>query len=445
MLGFKFLGNTHVPHKKNTAGMQGVKITPPAEVLLPILQNIGAPATILVKKGDTVKIGQKIAEAEGFVSSPVYATVSGTVVGVEPYMRPTGIRTDAIRIQSDGLMTLDESIKPPVVNDLDSFIAAVRESGVVGLGGAGFPTAVKLAALKTGNIDTIVINGAECEPHLTSDTATMLYSGELIKEGIALLEKYASVSKYAFAVEKNKPECIKKLRELFADNAKVEVSVLPALYPQGAEKVTIYNTTKRVVPEGKLPADVGVLVINVTTLAKIAEYIATGMPLVEKCITVDGTAIASPKNVIAPIGTSIKDVIEFVGGTSAEVGKVVFGGPMMGIAAESISEPVAKTTNGITVFADKDAYQIEPTACIHCGRCVSACPLGLNPIGYARALNIESKEDRMARLEAERVNICMECGCCSYVCPAHRPLVQNNKICKAELKDYKAHKQTLEN
>ena len=443
MLGFKFLGNTRVPHRKNTAKMDSVRMNPPSEVLLPVLQHIGTPATILVKKGDIVKVGQKIAEADGFVSSPLHASVSGTVLGVETYVRPTGARVDAIRIQSDGLMTLDESIKPPVVNDLDSFIAAVRESGVVGLGGAGFPTAVKLAALKTGNIDTIVINGAECEPHLTSDTATMLYSGELIKEGIALLEKYASVSKYAFAVEKNKPECIKKLRELFADNAKVEVSVLPALYPQGAEKVTIYNTTKRVVPEGKLPADVGVLVINVTTLAKIAEYIATGMPLVEKCITVDGTAIASPKNVIAPIGTSIKDVIEFVGGTSAEVGKVVFGGPMMGIAAESISEPVAKTTNGITVFADKDAYQIEPTACIHCGRCVRACPLGLDPIAFANAMNVDSKEERMDRLESVRVNLCMECGCCSYVCPAHRPLIQNNKICKAELKDYLAHQQTL--
>ena len=443
MLGFKFLGNTRVPHMKNTEGMQGVKITPPAEVLLPILQNIGAPATILVKKGDTVKIGQKIAEANDPVSVPVYATVSGTVLGVELYMRPTGIRTDAIRIQSDGLMTLDESIKPPIVNDFDSFIAAVRESGVVGLGGAGFPTAVKLAALKTGNIDTIIINGAECEPHLTSDTATMLYSGELIKEGIALLDKYASVPKYIFAVEKNKPECIKNLRELFADNAKVEVAPLPPLYPQGAEKVTVYNTTRRVVPSGKYPADIGVLVINVTTLAKIAEYITTGMPLVEKCITVDGTAIASPKNVIAPIGTPIKDVIEFVGGTSAEVGKVVFGGPMMGIAAESINESIAKTTNGITVFADKDAYQAEPTACIHCGRCVRACPLALDPVTYSNAMDIDSKEERMALLKSAGVNICMECGCCSFVCPAHRPLIQNNKICKAELKDYLAHQQTL--
>jgi electron transport complex protein RnfC len=170
---------------------------------------------------------------------------------------------------------------------------------------------------------------------------------------------------------------------------------------------------------------------------------ATGMPLVEKCVTVDGTAIASPKNVIAPIGTSIKDILEFVGGTCTEVGKVLFGGPMMGVAAAAITDPIAKATNGITVFSDKDAYKPARTPCIHCGRCVSACPLGLNPVAFARARKIESKEERMARLDAERVNICMECGCCSYVCPAHRSLIQNNKIAKAELKDYKAHQETL--
>jgi len=354
-------------------------------------------------------------------------------------MRPNGAFVDAVRIQSDGLMTVDESVKPPVVTDIDSFIAAVRESGIVGLGGAGFPTAVKLAAEKKGAIDTVVINGAECEPYLTADTRTMIERIDFIKRGIELFEKYLSATRYVFAVEKNKPECIGLLRSTFADDSRVEVAQLPALYPQGAEKVAIYNTTGKVVPEGGLPSDVGVLVVNVTTLAKIAEYIDTGMPLVEKCVTVDGTAIKSPKNVIAPIGTSIRALIEFVGGTSDEVGKVLFGGPMMGVAAESIDEPIAKTTNGITVFSASDACSKEPTACIHCGRCVRACPLGLNPIEFARALDIESKEDRMARLDEYKVNLCMECGCCSFVCPAHRPLIQNNKIGKAELRDYKAH------
>ena len=445
MLGFKFLGNTHVPHRKNTAALHSVRMETPQEVLLPVLQHIGAPATLLVKKGDTVKVGQKIAEAEGFVSSPVHATVSGTVVGIESYMRPNGAFVDAVRIQSDGLMTVDESVKPPVVTDIDSFIAAIRESGIVGLGGAGFPTAVKLAAEKKGAIDTVVINGAECEPYLTADTRTMIECIDLIKRGIELFERYLSATHYVFAVEKNKPECISLLRETFADDSRVEVAQLPALYPQGAEKVAIYNTTRRVVPEGGLPSDVGVLVVNVTTLAKIAEYIDTGMPLVEKCVTVDGTAIESPKNVIAPIGTPIKALIEFVGGVSEQVGKVLFGGPMMGIAAESIDEPIAKTTNGITVFSESDACSKEPTACIHCGRCVRSCPLGLNPIEFARALDIESKEDRMARLDEYKVNLCMECGCCSFVCPAHRPLIQNNKIGKAELKDYKAHVLSLKN
>ena len=443
MFGLKFLGNTHVPHRKNTAGTCAVRMTPPSRILLPVSQHIGAPATLLVKKGDTVKVGTKVAEAQGPVSSPIYSSVSGTVVGIESYMRPNGVSVDAVRIESDGLMTVDESVAPPVIVDFDSFIDAVRESGVVGLGGAGFPTAVKLAAEKKANIDTVVINGAECEPYLTSDTRTMLGSGAYIKRGIELLETYLSAERYIFAIEKNKPECIKAMRELFADDECVSVCTLPSLYPQGAEKVAVYNTTRRIVPEGKLPTDVGVLVINVTTLAKIAEYIDTGMPLVEKCVTVDGTAISSPKNVIAPIGTSINDLVEFVGGLSAPVGKVLFGGPMMGMAAESMDEPIAKTTNGITVLAEGDSLSRTPTACIHCGRCVRACPLGLDPIAFARALNIESKEDRMARLDSEKVSLCMECGCCSFVCPAARPLVQNNKLGKAELRDYKSHQQTL--
>lgn len=420
--------------------MPAVRMTPPAEVLLPTCQHIGAPATPIVKVGDTVKVGEKIAEASGYVSSPVYASVSGKVAKIESYHRPDGRMVPAIRIISDGEMTLYENITPPTVTDLESLVAAVRESGLVGLGGAGFPTSVKLDALKKGEIDTVVINGAECEPYITSDTRTMLDKTELIVKGIEIMKKHMpTVKRYIFGIEKNKPECIAKINEAFAGCEDVSVTTLPSLYPQGGEKVIIYNTTRRIVPEGKLPADVGVLVVNVTSLATLAEYITTGMPLVEKCVTVDGSAVAEPKNVIAPIGTSMRDIVEFAGGLKEAPGKVLFGGPMMGVCSRSLDEPIAKTTNAVTVLNVKESTEPPVTACIHCGRCVSACPLGLNPTAYARALNLEGKEERVARLEEYKLNLCMECGCCSYVCPANRPLVQNNRLGKAEIREYKTY------
>ena len=413
------------------------------EVLLPMAQHIGAPATPIVKVGDEVKVGQLIAEPAGYVSSPIYASVSGKVVKLDTYLRPDGKSVPAIRIESDGLMTVQDGITPPTVDSLDSLIEAVRSSGLVGLGGAGFPTSVKLDAVKNGGIHTIVINGAECEPYITSDTRTMLDQSELIYDGISLLEKYIpSVERFIFGIESNKPECIKEMARIFQDNPKVSVMPLPSLYPQGAEKVLIYNTTKLVVPEGKLPADVGVLVINVTSLATLADYVMTGMPLVEKCITVDGSAVKEPKNIIAPIGASISEILEFAGGLKEDAGKILFGGPMMGVAACSSDEPISKTTNAIIVLNVKDATEREATACIHCGRCVEACPIGLNPTAFSKALGYGT-EEKMARLEEYSVNLCMECGCCSFVCPASRPLVQNNRLGKAALREYNAHKASL--
>ena len=444
MFGFKFLGNTHVPHNKNTADMQPVKMTPPTEVLLPTSQHLGSPANPVVKVGDEVKVGQLIAEASGYVSSPIYSSVSGKVTKIEPFTTAAGAEVEAIRIESDGLMTVCEDVAPPVAEDLDAFLEAVRKSGVVGLGGAGFPTAAKLAAAKGGNIHTVVVNGAECEPYLTSDTRTMLDNSKYVFEGISLLERFiGTVENYYIAIEKNKPECIEELARVFQDNPKVTVSTLPSLYPQGAERVAVYNTTGIVIPEGKFPADVGVLVINVSTLAFIAKYFECGMPLVERCVTVDGSAVAEPKNLIVPIGTSVGDVIEAAGGLKEKAGKVLYGGPMMGSTVRSLESPVLKTTGGLTVMTVKEATQTDASACIHCGRCVECCPMSLYPTDFTKALDIQNTDDRMARLEELSITLCMECGCCSYVCPANRPLVQNNRIAKTSYRAYKAHKATL--
>ncbi len=440
MFGFKLLGNTHIPHHKNTADSIAVKMPDASSVLLPLSQHIGAPATPIVAIGDEVKIGQKIAEANGYVSSPIYASVSGKVVKIEEYLRPDGRTVPAIRLQSDGLMSVYENIAPPTVTNIDTLIGAVRESGLVGLGGAGFPVAVKLDAIKKGVIDSIIINGSECEPYITGDTHTMMHDSEWIKSAIDMFIKYApTVSQYIIGIEKNKPQCVAKMREIFADNDKVSVVSLPDKYPQGGEKVLIYNTTRRVVPEGKLPADVGVVVMNVTSMAILAKYIVTGMPLVSRCVTLDGSAVKEPKNIIAPIGVSIKELIEFGGGLKEAPGKVLYGGPMMGIPAASLDEPIVKTTGAITVLNRRDSIKPEATACIHCGRCIANCPLALSPITFAKALENPSKDERIAILEQSKVMICMECGCCSYVCPANRPLVQNNRIAKAELREHQAH------
>ena len=271
----------------------------------------------------------------------------------------------------------------------------------------------------------------------------MLDTPELVYEGIALFEKFLpGVKKFIIGIEANKPACIDEMARIFRDNAKVSVMPLPTLYPQGAEKILVYNTTKLVVPEGKLPADVGTIVVNVTSLAVIATYVKTGMPLVERSLTVDGSAVSEPKNVTVPLGASIRDVLEFAGVDLEKAAKVLFGGPMMGIAACSLDEPITKRNNALTVMNERDAREIPETACIHCGRCVDACPMLLNPTTFAKALSLGT-EDKMAVLEDARINLCMECGCCSFVCPANRPLVQNNRLAKSALRDYKAHKATL--
>ena len=428
------LGKTRVPHRKNTADMPAVRMASPATVRISMAQHIGAPASPVVKVGDKVFVGTLIGEASGYVSANIHSSVSGTVKKLEPFLSSNGRSCVSIVIESDGEMTPDPAIAPPTVTDFDSFSAAVRASGLIGLGGAGFPTSVKLDAEKKGLIKKIIINGAECEPYITSDTRTMLDESEYIAEGIALLKRYTSAEEYVFGIESNKRECIERLSTVFASDASVRVMALPSKYPQGAEKILIYNTTGLVVPEGGLPSDVGCVVMNVTSLAFIAKYMRSGMPLVEKCLTVDGSAVKNPMNVIAPIGTSIQDIIDFTGGYSEEPGKVMYGGPMMGIAVYSTEDPIFKNTNAIVAMNKRDALPKVQTACIHCGRCVSACPMGLNPTAFAKAMSFDSVADRAERLEEAKVGLCMECGCCSYVCPAARPLVEYNKLGKALLR-----------
>ena len=429
------LGKTHVPHRKNTAQSTPLRMPAPKEVLIPMLQHIGKAADPIVKEGDEVFVGQKIAEASGYVSAPIHSSVSGTVKKIESLMRPDGRTVSAIRIESDGNMTPYAGLCAPEVTDFESFSAAVRESGAVGLGGAGFPTSVKLDAEKKGLIRTVIINGAECEPYITADTQTMLNDGADIYDGMMLLKRFIRAEEFIIGIEKNKPTCIEKMRLLFAEegNENVKVVSLPATYPQGGEKVLIYNTTGRKVPEGKLPADTGCLVMNVTTLAFIGRYFRTGMPLVEKCVTVDGSAVLYPKNLIVPIGAPIDEVLAFAGGVSEDLGKVLYGGPMMGIAICKTSDPILKTTNAITAFRAKDALPKPTTPCIHCGRCVDACPMLLNPTQYSKALRLPSDE-MVALLTEEKLGLCIECGCCSFVCPAGRPLVENNRIAKAKFK-----------
>lgn len=339
-----------------------------------------------------------------------------------------------IVIESDGEMRPYEGITPPTVTNYDEFVAAVRASGIVGLGGAGFPTFVKLSVKDLSKVSEVILNGAECEPYITSDTRTMIDRADDIFEGIKLLEKYLGVKKVIIGIEDNKPEAIAKMKELSAKDSAIEVKSLPASYPQGGEKVLIFNTTGKVVPEGKLPLDVGSIVMNVTTLACIAEYCRTGMPLVEKCCTVDGSAVAEPKNVIVPIGTSMRDVFEFCGGFKEEPKKVIYGGPMMGIAVPNLDQPIMKNTNAILAFNAKDAEDPEETPCIHCGNCINHCPMRLNPPAIGTAL---AHKD-YAALADLKVNLCMECGACVFVCPARRLIVQRHKLAKQELRAYQA-------
>ena len=419
MLFKKKISAVHVPHCKSTQDMHSVRIAPPDSVTIPMSMHSGVPAVPVVQKGDHVYIGQLIAkEGEGRVSSPIHASVSGTV---------SEVSEKSISIKSDGKMEKDPEMKAPKLETLDDFLDGCRKSGTVGLGGAAYPLHGKWEAVRKNKIDTVLINGAECEPYCTADNRTMVEDADHIKSGIEILKKFVGAKEYIIGIEANKPEAISHLTEVFKDDSSVEVKTLESVYPQGAKQVLLWNATGKVVAAGQRLASLGVIITNVTTLAKMALYFETGMPLVDKCVSVDGSAVKNPSNIIVPIGTSFGYCLEACGGFKEEPRKVIEGGPMMGRTVASLDEPVVKATNGIVAMGEKEAILSEPSPCIHCGRCVEACPLNLNPVAFAKALSMEDEDEKEALLKREDVAQCMECGCCAFVCPAHRPLVANNR------------------
>ena len=432
-----FLPGVHTPHRKHTKDCKAIPMPAPEAVTLPTSMHIGKPARLLVKVGDEVFVGTKIAEADGAVSSPVYASVSGKVTKIFDMLLSNGKTCPAAVITSDGMMTPDPSITPPTVESREELVQAIAESGVVGLGGAGFPTHVKFAA-DPEKIEELILNGAECEPYITSDTITMLTRADDIAAALRALQRFLGIKRVIIGIENNKPEAIAAMTAMAETLTGVEIKALPSLYPQGGEKVLVYHTTGKVIPMGKLPLEVGCIVANVTTVAAIGSYLRTGMPLVEKCVTVDGGAVANCQNVIVPIGTPMADVFAFCGGFSEEPAKILYGGPMMGIAVNDAKAPILKSTNAILALNKKEAKLPKTTACIRCGACTNHCPFGLNPAAMARAYE---RRDVKA-LEDLALSLCMECGCCSFICPANRPLVQTNKLAKAYVRAEKAKEET---
>lgn len=428
------LNGVNVPHRKNTAGMSPVRMSVPSTVVIPMSMHIGKPALPTVKMGDKVFVGTLIGQADGFVSSNIHSSVSGTVKKIDEVLLSNGQNSLAVVIEADGEQTVDEAVKAPVINSREDFVEALKKSGIVGLGGAGFPTFVKYATDKP--IEELVINGAECEPYITSDSVTMVDRAEDISYAIKLIKEYFSVKKVIIGIEKNKSAAIAIMKKVANEIGDTVVKTLKSMYPQGGEKVLVYHTTGKTIGEGKLPIDVGCVVSNSTTIAAIGAYLKTGMPLVEKCITVDGSAVSNPMNVIAPLGTAISEVFAFAGGFKEQPHKILYGGPMMGISVPSLDLPVIKNTNALLAFNKKDSVYPKATACISCGACANHCPFGINPPLVTRA----ARNGDMEALEKTGIMLCMECGCCSYICPAKRPIVQNNKLAKDTLRRYLATK-----
>lgn len=419
-----------VPHEKGTSNLETVAMPLPSKIVLSMGQHIGAPAAPAVAKGDQVYVGTVVGKAGGFVSADIHSGVSGTVTEITTITAPNGAAQQAVVITPDGQQTVDPSIAPPQVTDMKSFVDAVRASGLVGLGGAGFPTAVKLSPKNLDEIDTLLINGAECEPYITSDHRCMLEDTHFILSGIKAVMKYLNIPKCIIGIEGNKPDAIAKMQSAI-DVAGIEVKQLPCRYPQGAEKVLIETCTGREVPFPGLPSDVGVIVMNVTSTAFVGKYLETGMPLTTKRLTVDGDIVKEPKNVEVIIGTPIQELLDFCGGLTAQPGKVLYGGPMMGTCVASLDQPILKNNNAVLAFSEAWAHLPKKTNCIHCGRCVNACPLGLAAKDIVKAY----EKGDVEQLQELNADLCMSCGTCSFVCPAKRPLAPSIALAKILMKN----------
>ncbi len=428
-----FKGGIHPPYRKESTTTVSFGYGPaPDVVVIPMSLHIGAPCTPIVKKGDSVFLGQKIGQANGFVSAPIHSSVSGKVIAVEEKPHPNGDLVMAVVIESDGEDKIDPNIKPyGSLDQMDSeaIKKMIVEAGIVGLGGATFPAHVKLAIPPDKNVDCIILNGAECEPYLTADHHLMLNSAEKVVKGLIIAMKAVGVSKGIIGVEDNKMDAIKVLEQAIGDDSRIELYSLPTKYPQGAEKQLITAVTGREVPSGGLPADVGVVVLNVGTAAQIAETLETGMPLYKRNLTCVGDAIKNPQTLEVRVGVSLQAVIDQCGGFSVEPEKVIMGGPMMGVAQFQTNVPVIKATSGILCLTKETAFTPEPSNCIRCGKCVSVCPVHLQPLH----LSEYSLRYMWEKCEENHAMDCIECGSCSFICPAKRTLVSSIRVAKREI------------
>ena len=433
-----FRHGVHPPEAKELTSGKSIKRMPwPDEIVLPLRQHAGKPAKPIVRAGDRVERGDKIAEADGYISVPIHASTAGTVVAIDWWAHPDGSVAEAIRIKVDKYspqLPRPRSVPEWAGLTQEQVVRAVQDGGVVGLGGAAFPAHVKLAPPKDTKVEALIINGAECEPYLTSDHRVMVEHPERVLFGARIMMAALGVKKALIGVEKNKPDAVDALQR--ARPADLDVTILPLTvkYPQGAEKMLIKALTGREVPSGKLPVNVGVVVQNVGTIACIAEIFMTGLPLVERIVTITGHGVNKPANLVVPVGTMVKDAIAFCGGLTGTAQSVVFGGPMMGNAQPDLTAPIVKGTSGVVVLTSNEVQRRRTYPCISCGHCLDACPVFLNPSRLGQL----AQGGRYADMQAENLGDCMLCGSCSYVCPSNIPLSQMFALAKAAVRREKA-------